>query len=89
MAERRDLREVAAQIAAGAAGRDALFGDCRQAKAQTARALESRSPLTMVNAGNALATCGEFSQAQTVIAELNRNSPKDTVLNKILLPLAQ
>jgi serine/threonine protein kinase/tetratricopeptide (TPR) repeat protein len=88
-AEGRDLKEVAAQIAVGAAGRDALFGDCRQAKEQTAKALGSRSPLTMVNAANALATCGEFSQAQTIILELTGNSPKDTVLNKILLPLAQ
>ena len=89
LAERRDLKEVAAQIAVGAAGRDAIFGDCRQAKEQTAKAVVSRSPLTMVNAGNALATCGEFSQAQTIIAELTRRSPKDTVLNKILLPLVQ
>jgi tetratricopeptide (TPR) repeat protein len=88
-AEGRDLKEVAAQIAVGAAGRDALFGDCRQANEQTTKALGSRSPLTMVNAASALATCGEFSQAQTIIAELTRNSPKDTVLNKILLPLAQ
>ena len=43
----------------------------------------------MVNAGNALATCGEFSQTQTIVAELTRRSPKDTVLNKILLPLVQ
>jgi len=89
LAERRDLKEVAAQIAVAGAGRDALFGDCSQAKEQTAKALGSRSPLTMVNAGNALATCGEFSQTQTIIAELTRRSPKDTVLNRILLPLVQ
>src|SRR5207237_3148684 len=47
------------------------------------------SQLTMVNAGNALATCGEISQTQTIIAELTRRSPKDTVLNRILLPLVQ
>jgi len=89
LAAARDLKEVAAQIAVGGAGRDALFGDCRQAKEQTAKALGSRSPLTMVNASNALATCGEISQTQTIIAELTRRSPKDTVLNKILLPLVQ
>lgn len=90
LAERRDLKEVAAQIAAGGAGRDAVFGDCVQAKVQTAKALGMpHSPLTMANAANALATCGEFSQAQTIIAELTRRSPNDTVLNKILLPLVQ
>ncbi len=90
LAERRDLKEVAAQIAVGGAGRDALFGDCAQVKEQTGRALGiSKRPLTMVNAGNALATCGEFSQTQTITAELTRRHPKDTVLNKIMLPLVQ
>jgi serine/threonine protein kinase/tetratricopeptide (TPR) repeat protein len=89
LAERRDLKDVAAQIAAGAAGRDALFGDCQQAKEQTAKAILSRSPLTMINAGNALANCGEIIQTQAIIAELNKRSPTDTVLNKILLPLVQ
>jgi ATP/maltotriose-dependent transcriptional regulator MalT len=43
----------------------------------------------MANAANALATCGEISQTQTIIAELTRRFPQDTVLNKILLPLVQ
>lgn len=90
LAERRDLKDVAAQIAVGGAGRDALFGDCGQVKEQTAKALGmSQRPLTMVNAGNALATCGDFSQTQSIVAELTRRHPKDTVLNKIMLPLVQ
>jgi serine/threonine protein kinase/tetratricopeptide (TPR) repeat protein len=90
LAERRDLKEVAAQIAVGGATRDALFGDCTQVKQQISKALGiSQRPLTMVNAGNALANCGEFSQTQNIIAELTRRYPKDTVLNKILLPLVQ
>jgi serine/threonine protein kinase/tetratricopeptide (TPR) repeat protein len=89
-AERRDLKDVAAQIAVGGATRDALFGDCKQVKEQTAKALErTNSPLTMVNAVNALATCGEISQTQTIVSELTRRFPKDTVLNDILLPLVQ
>jgi tetratricopeptide (TPR) repeat protein len=90
LAAARDLKDVAAQIAVGAAARDALLGDCRQMKERTAKALGiSHSQLTMANAANALATCGEFSQAQTIIADLARRSPTDTVLNKILLPLVQ
>jgi serine/threonine protein kinase/tetratricopeptide (TPR) repeat protein len=89
LARGRDLKEVAAQIAVGSAGRDAIFGDCQQAREQTAKAFGSHSPLTMVNAGNALAACGEISQTQTIIAELTGRSPKDTVLNKISLPLIQ
>src|SRR6185503_20779416 len=49
----------------------------------------SHSQLTMVNAATALATCGELSQAQTIIAELSRRFPKDTLLNKVSLPLIQ
>jgi serine/threonine protein kinase/tetratricopeptide (TPR) repeat protein len=90
LAERRDPKEVAAQIAVGGATRDAIFGDCTQVKEQTAKALGiSQRPPTMANAGNALANCGEFSQAQAIVAELTRRFPKDTVLNKILLPLVQ
>ncbi len=89
-AEGRDLKDVAAQIAVGGAGRDALFGDCSSVTTQTTKALAlSQRPLTMANAANALAACGEFSQAQAIIAELSRRAPKDTVLNKILLPLIQ
>jgi len=90
VAERRDLKEVASQIAVGAAVRDALFGDCRLVKEQTARAIGiSHTQLTMVNTGNALAICGEFSQTQTITGELTKRFPKDTILNKVWLPLVQ
>ena len=90
LAERRDLKDVAAQMLAAAAARDALLGDCRMVKEQTAKALGiSHGQLTMIPAGNALAACGEFSQTQTLSAELVRRFPKDTVLNKVLLPLVQ
>jgi eukaryotic-like serine/threonine-protein kinase len=89
-AERRDLKDVARRIAVAAAGRDALFGDCSRVKQQTAKALGlARPELTMANAASALATCGEFTEAQSIIAELARRSPTDTVLNKILIPLVQ
>ncbi|MFY9555332.1 MAG: protein kinase [Blastocatellia bacterium] len=90
LAERRDLKDVAAQILVAAAARDALLGDCRMMKEQTAKALGiSHSQLTMIPAGNALATCGEFSQTQTISGELVRRFPKDTILNRVLLPLVQ
>ncbi|HSE37762.1 MAG TPA: protein kinase [Blastocatellia bacterium] len=90
LAERRGLKVVAAQILVAAATRDALFGDCRMIKEQTAKALGiSRSQLTMIPAGNALATCGEFRQTQTISGELVKRFPKDTILNRVLLPLIQ
>jgi serine/threonine protein kinase/tetratricopeptide (TPR) repeat protein len=90
LAERLNLKDVAAQIAVGGATRDALFGDCKQLKAQLAKALDlTRSPLTLANAANALAICGESAQAQNIVVDLARRSPNDTVLNKILLALVQ
>jgi eukaryotic-like serine/threonine-protein kinase len=89
-AERLNLADVAAQIAVGGVTRDALFGDCKQVKEQTAKALElTRSQLTLANAANALALCGESPNAQTIITDLSKRSSTDTVLNKILLPLVQ
>ncbi|MGZ8845289.1 MAG: protein kinase domain-containing protein [Pyrinomonadaceae bacterium] len=90
LAQRRDLSDVAAQIAVAGAGRDAVFGVCEQVKAETTRALGIASrQTTLANAANALAACGEFSEAQRIVEELTKRSPKDTVLNRILLPLAQ
>ncbi|HKO35963.1 MAG TPA: protein kinase [Pyrinomonadaceae bacterium] len=92
-AERRDQKDVAAQIAVAGAARDALFGDCARLKDQTAKALGlTNRQVTTANAANALSSCPEasgFIQAQTLIAELTRRSPTDTVLNKILAPLVQ
>ena len=89
-AERRDQKDVAGQIAVAAAARDALFGDCARLKQLTAKALGLTSrQVTTANAANALASCGEFTQAQSIVAELTRRSPTDTVLNKILAPLVQ
>jgi eukaryotic-like serine/threonine-protein kinase len=89
-AERHGLKDVAAQIAAGIAARDARLGDCRRVKEQTAKALSiSHSQLTMIPAGSALAGCGEVGPAQTITDELIRRFPKDTLLNKVSLPLVQ
>lgn len=89
-AERRDQKDVAAQIAVAAAARDALFGDCARVREQATRTAGNTSrQLTLANAANALAGCGESSQAQNIIAELTRRSPADTVLNKILAPMVQ
>jgi serine/threonine protein kinase/Flp pilus assembly protein TadD len=90
LAQRRDLKEVAAQIAAGMAGVDALFGDCIRVKEQTAKALDtSRSQFTLALAGDALATCGECGQTKSIVDELRQRFPTDTLLNKEWLPLIQ
>jgi eukaryotic-like serine/threonine-protein kinase len=90
LAQRRDLNEVAGQIAAATAARDAQFGDCGKVKEQTARALDiSHGQLTLALAANALAACGEFGQTKPIIDELGKRFPTDTLLNQVRMPLIQ
>jgi serine/threonine protein kinase/tetratricopeptide (TPR) repeat protein len=90
LAQRRNLKEVVAQIFAEDGAQDALFGDCKQVKKKTAKALAiTRSQRAWRIAANALAVCGEFSQARAITDELVTRYPKDTVLNKVFLPLIQ
>jgi serine/threonine protein kinase/tetratricopeptide (TPR) repeat protein len=90
MAQRRDLKEVVAQIVAGDAVRDALFGDCKSVKEKTAKALAvTESQPARISAANALAACGEVNQMQAITDELVKSYTKDTVLNKVFLPLIQ
>ena len=88
LAQRRNLKEVVAEIFAEDAAQDALFGDCKQVKKKTAKALAiTRSQRAWRIAANALAVCGEFTQMRAITDELV--NPKDTVLNKVFLPLIQ
>jgi eukaryotic-like serine/threonine-protein kinase len=90
LAQRRDLKEVLAQIVAGDAAREAHFGNCDQVKERAAKALAiTASQRAMFSAANALAACGEFSQMQAITDELARSYPKDTLLNELLLPLVR
>ena len=87
-AQRRDLKDVAAQIAAGAAVRGAQFGDCGKVKEQTAKALViSKSRLALVLASEALATCGEAGQTKSIVDELSKRFPTDTLVNQARIPL--
>jgi eukaryotic-like serine/threonine-protein kinase len=90
LAQRRDLKEVASQIAIGAALRDVQFGDCSKVKDQTSRALEiSHDRITLSLAANALAICGESGQTESIIDELAKRFPTDTLVNKERIPLIQ
>lgn len=89
LAQRRDLKEVVAQIVAADAVFDALVGRCRQVTEKTARAIAVESQPARLNAANALAGCGEFSQMQAITDELATHHPTDTLLKKVFLPLIQ
>jgi serine/threonine protein kinase/Flp pilus assembly protein TadD len=90
MAERRDLKEVAAQIAAGAAVRDAQFRDCRTVKEQTTKALQlAHDRITLSLSAQALAMCGDTDQAKTLIEELTKRFPTDSLVNQVRIPLIE
>ena len=90
MAQRRDLKEVAAQIAAGAAARDAQFGDCSRVKEQTAKALQlSHDRITLSLSAQSLAICGDTGQPKVFIDELARRFPTDSLVNQVRIPLIE
>ncbi|HEY2972256.1 MAG TPA: protein kinase [Pyrinomonadaceae bacterium] len=90
LAQRRDLKEVASQLAAAAALRDAQFGDCGKVKEQAAKALDlSHDRVTLSLAANALAICGDSGQTKSILDELVKRFPTDTLLNQQRIPLIQ
>ena len=83
-----DAKEVAARYTAEAALRSAVFGQCSQTTAAAARAsaLEhNRVSLPRVALG--LALCGDSLQTQSVMEELLRRYPKDTLINRLWIPV--
>ncbi|HEX7296304.1 MAG TPA: protein kinase [Pyrinomonadaceae bacterium] len=90
MAERRELKEVAAQLTAGAVTRNAQLGDCSGVKDQAAKALGlSHDRITLSLLAQALAICGDSAQTKTLVDELARRSPTDSLINQVRIPLIE
>jgi serine/threonine protein kinase/tetratricopeptide (TPR) repeat protein len=90
MAERRELKEVAAQLVAGAAARNAQLQDCGSVKDQTAKALQlSHDRITLSLSAQALAVCGDTAQTKTLVDELSRRFPTDSLINQVRIPLIE
>lgn len=88
LATRNDAKEVAVQYAVEAMLRDAVFGQCSQIKASTSQAAElSRNNVFLTRAALALALCGDAGQAQSLIEEVTKERPKDTLINSLWVPL--
>ena len=82
-----EMKEVAARYATEQALRGAVFGDCRQARADAAQGLKlKRGRASLPRAALALAVCGEANQAKSLVGELAKRYPEDTVINSIWLP---
>jgi tetratricopeptide (TPR) repeat protein len=90
MAERRDLKEVAAQLAAGAAARNAQLHDCGTVKDQTAKARQlSHDRITLSLSAQALAICGDLGQTRTLVEELAKRFPTESLINQVRIPLIE
>ena len=87
LAARGDTKEIAARYATEQSLRGAIFGDCRRAKEDAAQGLKlARGRSSLQRAALALALCGEANQAKSLIDELMKLYPEDTVINSIWVP---
>ena len=88
-----DMRSALHQIASitgDAAGiqQSALFGDSRQARAYASQSLKLlRGRLSLLRAALAFALCGESNQAKTLLDEIAKRYPADTLINELWLPV--
>jgi serine/threonine protein kinase/tetratricopeptide (TPR) repeat protein len=62
------------------------FGVCDQARKNAATIPTGKMRDADVNAGFVFATCGEGAKAETIAAELNKNYPLDTFVQKLSIP---
>ena len=90
MATRSDAKEVAAQYVVEAALLGAVFGQCSQIKAATSQAAGlARNDLFLTRGALALALCGDAGQAQSLVEEVTKEHPKDTLINSLWVPLVR
>jgi tetratricopeptide (TPR) repeat protein len=88
LATRSDAKEVAAQYAVEAALRGAVFGQCSQIKAAISESAGlARNNLFLTRGALVLALCGDAGQAQSLVEEVTKERPKDTLLNSLRLPV--
>ena len=90
LAIRSNAKEVAAQYVADAALRSAVCGQCSPMKAATSQStgLERNTPSLMREA-LALALCGDAGRAQSLIEQVIKARPKDTLINSLWVPVVR
>jgi len=87
LAQRGNLKEVAAGYVSNEAVGAALYGNCQQVKENINRALAiSRNENTLLDGAISLALCGDIAQFQSYLDELAKTRPKDTLNNAIWIP---
>ena len=81
-------RDAAAQLISQQAIRAATFRDCGRVSALTGKALSfSRDLSNLHRSANALAACGQAAAAQSLVEEMQKRFPQDTLLDSVWIPL--
>ena len=88
--ERAGLKEIAAGITAQQSATEVLFGNLKQARDRATQAV-SMAPgrEALQSAAITLAASGAAAQAQSLIDELAKRYPLDTIINAVSLPVAR
>jgi serine/threonine protein kinase/tetratricopeptide (TPR) repeat protein len=87
-AQRNNLKEAAAQVVLQQAIRAATFRDCQTVNGLTTKALAlSRDLSSLHQSANALAGCNQSAAAQSLIDEMLKRFPQDSLLNVVSIPL--
>ena len=87
-AERNNSKEIAAQLILQEAIRNATFRQCDKVSGLTAKALALSRDLSSLNqSANALATCNQAAAAQSLIDDMLKRFPQDSLLNAVSIPL--
>jgi len=88
--ERQGLKEAAANARAWEIVLEASLGNIQEAHQKATEALTSPVDRdTKMALAAALALCGDTNRAQKLIDELAKDSPLDTLLNNVSLPIAR
>jgi tetratricopeptide (TPR) repeat protein len=83
-----ETKDTVAQLMLIEATRDASLNNCSRATQLAKQALAlSREQANLFSAANAYARCGQAAQAQTLVDELTKVFPFDTLLNASWLPI--
>jgi eukaryotic-like serine/threonine-protein kinase len=85
-----DRKEFAAAAQASAAVDEAILGYTQQARDHASQALSiSQDDGTKTGVFSALAMAGDSARTEELIEEVKKDSPTDTILNSVLIPVAQ
>ncbi len=85
-----DSKETTAQLLLQQALRNATFGSCGQVGETVRQALGlSREQAKLITAANALAVCNQTRAAQTLIDELMKRFPLDTLQKVVSIPITR